>query len=162
MTSINGYTFQPMDEASVQQIWQWRYPAPYDIYNATDLESTLECFLDPSYHYYSLWQSGELIGFRCFGKDAQVRGGDYSAAALDLGGGLRPDLTGQGLGAHVMQAAFEFAQLKFAPTAFRCTVAAFNVRAQTVCQRVGYEERSRFQHPLTDKEFIVFWKSLAT
>ncbi len=151
------YDFRPMDRQTAIEITQWHYPTPYDIYNADDVEASIECYLEPDYHYYSLWQGDELIAFRCFGEDARVRGGDYSADALDMGGGLRPDLTGRGLGTSVMQAAFEFAKIEFKPAAFRATVAGFNLRAQKVCQRVGYREIERFNATHTGREFIVYF-----
>ncbi|MEM8861689.1 MAG: GNAT family N-acetyltransferase [Chloroflexota bacterium] len=151
------FDFRPMDRETAIKVASWRYEPPYDIYNALDLEGTLECYLDPDYHYYSVWHKNELIAFRCFGPDAQVPGGDYSADALDMGGGLRPDLTGKGLGAGLMKAAFEFARKKFNPPAFRATVAGFNVRAQKVCLRVGYQEAKRFFSQRLNREFVIFY-----
>ncbi len=117
--------------------------------------------LRPDYHYYSVWnEADELIAFRCFGSDARVPGGDYRQEALDMGGGLRPDLTGQGLGAGVITAAFTFAQQKFAPKAFRATVAAFNQRALKVCQKVGYMETQWFVQPKTGREFIILLRAV--
>lgn len=154
-------TFRKMDESSSRQIASWQYAPPYDLYNCNseNIEAGVQNFLKPEYHYYSVWnETGELIGFRCFGEDAQVNGGDYSGAALDMGGGLRPDLTGKGLGADFMNAAFEFACRKFAPQAFRVTVAAFNKRALRVCQKVGYQEIQTFQNRYTGKTFIVLMR----
>lgn len=155
-----AYQFRPMERAVALQIAQWRYAPPYDIYNASEVEEAADEYLTPEYHYYSLWQNDDLVAFRCFGPDARVHGGDYSADALDLGGGMRPDLTGKGLGASVMQASFEFAKKKFNPSAFRCTVAGFNLRAQKVCLKVGYQEIQRFTHPNNAKEFVVFLRSI--
>ena len=53
-----------------------------------------------------------------FGIDAQVPGGDYSAQALDVGLGLRPDHTGQGLGVTFLGAILAFAQERYSPTNF--------------------------------------------
>jgi [ribosomal protein S18]-alanine N-acetyltransferase len=72
-----------------------------------------------------------------------------------MGGGLRPDLTGQGLGAAFMTAAIAFAQQQFAPVAFRATVAAFNQRALRVCAKVGYRPVQQFEHPHTGRPFII-------
>lgn len=141
MHQIGAFTFRKMDEASARQIAAWRYEPPYDIYNCDPdgVAEHIQVLLNPQYHYYTVWdEAGELIAFRCFGEDAQVLGGDYRAEALDMGGGLRPDLTGQGLGASIIEAAFEFARQHFAPKAFRATVAAFNQRALRVCEKVGY------------------------
>ena len=158
---VKGYEFRPMNRPTAINITKWRYEPPYDIYNDDESGESLEWYLDPDYHYYSVWRQGELVAFRNFGADAQVPGGDYSADALDMGGGLRPDLTGKGLGAGFMSAAFEFALETFNPAAFRATVAGFNLRAQKVCLRVGYKETQRFNHPKSGKEFVVFLKPVA-
>ena len=149
-----------MDRETAAQIVTWQYEPPYDIYNDQDDDEAIAWYLNPEFHYYSVWQKNELVAFRNFGPDAQVPGGDYSADALDMGGGLRPDLTGKGLGAGLMTAAFEFATQKFNPPAFRATVAGFNLRAQTVCKRVGYREIQRFVNEKSGREFVVFWKTI--
>ena len=43
-----------------------------------------------------------------FGPDGRVPGWDYDETALDTGGGLRPSLTGQGLGRAVISAGLDF------------------------------------------------------
>jgi ribosomal-protein-alanine N-acetyltransferase len=61
--------------------------------------------LRPDYHYYAVHDAtGVLVGFCCYGEDAQVAGGDYAAPALDVGMGLRPDLVGQGRAHGFLQA----------------------------------------------------------
>jgi len=48
-----------------------------------------------SLHYVAVLDArDEMIAFRCFGPEARVLGGAYFEDALDMGGGLRPDLTG--------------------------------------------------------------------
>lgn len=161
MEKIGALTFRTMDEASARQIVSWRYDPPYDMYNCDPnaLEETVQGFLNPSYHYYSVWdEAGELIGYRCFGEDGRVPGGDYRAAALDMGGGLRPDLRGQGRGARFMEAALTFARRHFAPVAFRATVAACNTRALRVCEQVGYRRIQTFVSTHTGQPFVVLMR----
>lgn len=153
------FTFKVLDPASADAILAWRYPAPYDIYNAdpNDLEVDRANLLDPVNLYFGVWNAeNTLIGFRNYGPDAQVPGGDYLLEALDLGGGLRPDLTGRGLGPPFMQAAFDFARSTFKPAVFRATVAAFNMRARTVCERVGYTQQAQFSHAKDGRDFIIY------
>ena len=124
-----------MTQAYAAQIVTWRYPAPYDCY---DMTSASEAFLTSQESgFYALVDGGELIGFRSFGEDGQVPGGTYDASALDTGGGLRPDLTGKGLGREAIGAGLEFGRQEFAPAAFRVTVASFNERALRVVRSVG-------------------------
>ena len=161
MEKIGAFTFRTMDEASARKIVSWRYDPPYEMYNCDPnaIEETVQGFLNPHYHYYSVWdEAEELIGYRCFGEDGRIPGGDYRSAALDMGGGLRPDLTGQGRGAHFMEAAFAFARRHFAPVAFRATVAAFNTRALRVCEQVGYRQVQTFVSARTGQLFVVLMR----
>lgn len=135
-------SFRTMDEETARAILAWRYPDAYAVYNPdpAELEQDLRVLLEPANAYYSVWNSaGQLIAYRCFGPEAQVPGGDYTELALDTGGGLRPDLTGQGLGLGVLEAGLEFGRRLFAPPAFRVTVAAWNERALKVCRHAGFE-----------------------
>ena len=143
------FRFVPMTAEYAREILGWRYEPPYDFYNpgaGIDEEDLAATFLNPDYHYYVVLDAhGALIAYCCFGEDARVAGGDYTADALDMGGGWRPDLTGRGLGPQVMRAAMEFARSVFAPRVFRTTVAAWNVRALRACMRVGYRPAATFE-----------------
>ena len=140
-----------MTMAYARMLLLWQYEPPYDFYNAdpaTDDAEIATSFLAPEYHYYAVLDGQQaLIAYRCFGADARVPGGDYSADALDMGGGLRPDLTGRGIGPQLMRASMDFAQATFAPQAFRVTVAAWNTRAKRACLKVGYQPVSTFHNP---------------
>jgi GNAT superfamily N-acetyltransferase len=106
----------------------------------------------------------DLIGFLCFGAAAQVPGGHdanlYQEDLLDIGLGLRPDLTGCGLGQSFVKAALECASAMFLPRGFRLTVAAFNERAIRVYERIGFSKGERclsITHGTTT-EFILMSK----
>jgi ribosomal-protein-alanine N-acetyltransferase len=73
-----------------------------------------------------------------------VPGGRYDESALDTGGGLRPDLTGQGLGRAAIETGLAFGRERFGPPAFRMTVATFNVRAQRVIAALGFSAAGTF------------------
>ena len=91
----------------------------------------------------------------CFGPDAQVPGGDYEAAALDIGLGLRPDLTGQGRGLHYASAVCDFARNTLAPAEFRVTVARFNRRARRVWENAGFVRVQTFERQPDGLPFVV-------
>jgi ribosomal-protein-alanine N-acetyltransferase len=142
-----NFDFRPMDEVGVRQIHTWRYPPPYEIYgmNADTLPELLGIMLDPANAYYRIeGEDGELAAYCCFGPDARVPGGDYGAPALDIGMGLRPDLTGLGRGSSFVQAVLEFARREFAPEACRVTVAGFNERALRVWQKAEFQPAQTF------------------
>jgi [ribosomal protein S18]-alanine N-acetyltransferase len=152
--------FEPMNMARANQLVHWRYDAPYDVYNsipsATTTETLILWFANPQNSYYSVLNiHGELIAFCCFGEDAQVPGGDYANTALDVGLGVRPDLTGQGQGPKYIAAVLNFAQSKFYPILFRVTVAAFNKRALQAWKKAGFQEVQTFQRQADGQPFVV-------
>ena len=126
-----------MTLAYAAEVVTWRYPAPYDCYDMTGTDP--EFFADPASGFFAVTDdAGGLIGFRSFGADGRVPGGSYDDSALDTGGGLRPDLTGRGLGREAIGTGLEFGRREFAPAAFRVTVAAFNARALRVVTALGF------------------------
>ena len=112
--------------------------------------ASVASLLEPRYLYHSVYdEDGDLAGYFCFGDDARVpagrRLGIYDREpALDVGLGMRPDLTGLGLGAEFVLAGLRFARDAYSPAAFRLTVAASNLRAVRVYERVGFEAVEAF------------------
>ena len=133
----------PMTAAYAAEIVTWRYPAPYDCYDMTDADPAFLATRESG--YFALADETGLIGFRSFGTDGQVPGGLYDGSALDTGGGLRPDLTGQGKGREAIQTGLDFGRQQFAPQAFRVTIATFNIRAQRVVAALGFRNIGRFR-----------------
>jgi len=125
----------------------WQYEGPYAYYNPEpeELEADVAGYVDPQNAYYAIMgDSGEMLGFCCFGPDARVPTGPYEENLLDVGMGMRPDLTGKGGGHEAIMAALDFARGEFKPEGFRATVAAFNNRALKLCQGAGFREVNRF------------------
>jgi len=154
--------FQPMDAESAREMLFWRYEDSYAMYNAQidHLEAEIAYQCDPTNHYFSIFHGDELVGHCVFHAEARVPGGDYSADALDVGIGMRPDWTGQGRGTDVTAYVLDFARDHYQPKAFRATVAVWNERAQRVCLQNGFQISSQFEHPRTGMEFIVLLKSI--
>ena len=125
----------------------WRYPPPYDVYDVefTDPDVDADWLLLPENHYHAILRAGELIGFCCYGPDAQVPGGDYSVEALDVGIGLRPDRTGQGLGTPILQAVLELAVRTWAPRWLRTTIVAWNRCSIRTFERLGFTQTATFR-----------------
>ena len=152
------FTLHRMDEASTLAILEWHYEAPYDIYDpaSDDVEVAMQFFLDPQNAYHTITdEHGDLLAYCCFGPDGQVPGTDYSAGALDIGLGVRPDLTGQGHGLEYVNAVLDFARRTFPPTAFRVTVAEFNKRAQRVWKKAGFRPMQTFLRSGDGMAFVI-------
>ncbi len=139
------------------QIATWRYEVPYDFYGYTDsdYESNIAYLTDERNEFFAVVSEGSLIGFRSFGEDGRVHGGNYDDSYLDTGGGLRPDLTGNGIGEEIVRKGLEFGSALFDTERFRVTIAAFNKRALTICRRLGFHECKKFQRESDDAEFVV-------
>jgi RimJ/RimL family protein N-acetyltransferase len=153
--------FHPMDEASARKRLNWRYEPPYNFYNPrTDAtEYLMQDLLDPHKAYYAITdEQGVLVGYCCFGINARVPGGDYNKMALDVGLGMRPDLTGQGRGHGFFTAIVDFAWRELKPQALRVTVAAFNRRAMRVYEKAGFERVQEFQRSGDGAEFVILVK----
>ena len=150
--------FTPMDEKAARAISTWRYEPPYEIYSLDreDAEQVVGAFLNPEHAYHAIIdRTGDLVGYCCFGVEAQVPGGDYGNPATDIGLGVRPDLTGQGLGATFVGAVLRLAQRDPAPAEFRVTVAEFNERALRVWKNAGFEPMQRFERTLDGMPFVI-------
>jgi len=150
---------RPVTEADVRDFATWRHEAPYDVYDITHpVDEAVEYFLRPTTGSHVIEADGELAGFITFGADARVPGGDYSDAALDIGLGIKPELTGRGNGAGYVEAVIAFARATFELGPRRVTIAAGNGRALRVWSRRGFNETQRFTSPepvMGSDEFVV-------
>jgi RimJ/RimL family protein N-acetyltransferase len=126
-----------MTASAATAITTWQYEPPYDCYDMTGVDPGFMASAESGF-FALVADDGDLIGFRSFGADGQVPGGRYDSCALDTGGGLRPEMTGKGLGRLAISTGLEFGRERFAPAAFRVTVASFNARALRVVEALGF------------------------
>lgn len=156
---ITTLVIAPLTAEEAAQIVQWHYAPPYDLYNVApaDHEATIAYFLKPENGCFAIReQNGTFLGYGSLGADAQVPGGSYEVEALDLGIGLRPDLTGQGQGKRFLATLVAFARNREpSPRHLRVTVAAFNERAQRLVRGGGFVEYQRFRRPGDGTEFVI-------
>jgi [ribosomal protein S18]-alanine N-acetyltransferase len=143
----------PITPAYAAEIVAWRYPSPYDCYDMTSVDPA--ALLGPDAGFFALTDETGLIGFRSFGKDGRVPGWQYDDSALNTGGGLRPDLTGKGLGREAIQTGLDYGARLFAPAAFRVTIASFNVRAQRVVTSLGFRHTASFRATTDGRSFEI-------
>jgi [ribosomal protein S18]-alanine N-acetyltransferase len=150
------FTLKPITRDDARAISRWRYDEPYSIYDGDP--TSVDALLQPRFYYHSVYdERGDLTGYFCFGEDAQVAAGKRLGVyevepALDLGLGMRPDLTGMGLGEAFVHAGLRFAREVYSPPAFRLTVATFNRRAIRVYERAGFETIETFGAATLDVE----------
>lgn len=154
---------RPLTKHDAYEMCSWQYPPPYDIYNleCPPSDEDIAYLLDPSFHYHAIVDGEEvMLAFCSFGEDGQVPGADYSEEALDIGLGVRPDLTGQGRGGEFAAVVLAFAKETYRPKQLRVTIAEFNERAMSVWRKAGFQEVERFGRESDGMPFVVFTRRL--
>ncbi|WP_041254348.1 GNAT family N-acetyltransferase [Frankia sp. EAN1pec] len=120
---------EPADDAMFGERAAWRYDPPYDFYDDDGLPVK-----NPERFFAVRDDAGALMGFYFF---------ELHGDALFYGFGLRPDLTGRGLGEQFVLAGLEFARPLYGQRRVVLDVAAFNERAIRLYQRLGFVETGR-------------------
>lgn len=136
-------TIRPASEAALGEMLAWRYEPPYHFYDGDGVMP-----LNPERFYEARDQNGSFVGFYYFEK----RG-----SALYYGLGLRPDLTGRGLGLEFLHAGLAFGRRLYGARKVVLDVAAFNERARMVYERAGFRvvgRHTRTFERLGDVEFV--------
>jgi ribosomal-protein-alanine N-acetyltransferase len=140
----------PLTGADAVAIAAWRYPQPFDVYDA-DGEEADAGYPPPDEaglgYYVVRDESGDVAAFVCFGPEGRVPGQDDEDGTLDIGMGVRPDLLSSGLGSSLIPLVLIEAVQRCAPRRVRTAVAAFNERSLRLCARAGLVERRRFVGP---------------
>lgn len=135
------YLFRQMDDADAREISGWRYEPPYDFYDSAADPADLAELLDPErrrgVYFSALDEKNDLVGFFQFEKKHQT---------VDVGLGLRPDLTGRGLGVEFVRSRLAFARERFSPERCTLSVATFNARAVGVYERAGFRRGEVYTH----------------
>jgi ribosomal-protein-alanine N-acetyltransferase len=134
------YEIRPMTAADAQAIAAWHYPGEYRFYDVDQDPDDLAELLDPAEwgtRYFAADAAGELAGYFAF----KHRDGE-----VEIGLGLRPDLTGRGHGATFLDAGLRFAAERYGAARTVLGVAAFNQRAITLYERAGFRAVERYEH----------------
>jgi len=114
---------EPLRAEEAALLDAWRYDPPYDFYNGED-----DPVLNPE-RFFVVRDGDEIVGFYYF---------DARDDTVEIGLGLRPDLTGKGLGLEFFLDGVAFAHGRFPRRRVTLNVAAFNARAIAVYERAGF------------------------
>lgn len=150
--------YRRADEKSARKFLGWKYPPPYDIYNAMPqyFEEDLRYQTDPQNNIYGMYdQDGELVAYCSYGHDAHVPGGDYAEEALDIGLMVKPELTGKGLGRQFVSEVIRNGIEKYRPAKLRVTIAEFNKRALRVWEKNGFQPVQVFERISDRLRFVI-------
>ncbi len=125
-------------EARASEVAGWRYEPPYDFYDLASDPGDESAMRDPSRagHFRAVLadKDDRLDAFWYF---------DWPGDVVEVGIGLRPDLTGRGQGESFLSAQLAYATGIWNPATFRLFVAAWNERAIRLYRRLGFHEVGR-------------------
>jgi ribosomal-protein-alanine N-acetyltransferase len=117
-----------------QAVVAWRYPPPYDVYDEENDPDDMAQLLDETswpgvFFAVDDHDTGSLSGFLELHHDGRE---------VEVGLGMRPDLTGQGLGPSFVEAALAFARDRWSPSTFALDVFPWNERAIRTYEHAGF------------------------
>lgn len=119
--------------------YNWHYEGEYSFYDMEADMEDLEEFLNDELRgdtTFVVQDNKVLVGFFSFRKiDNQT---------VEIGLGMRPDRTGNGLGLKFVKAGLAFSEKKYHPKYMTLSVAAFNKRAIKVYKKAGFEAVGTF------------------
>jgi RimJ/RimL family protein N-acetyltransferase len=122
-------TIGPASPRTFAEIAAWRYEPPYDFYDGDQ-----DPVLDPERFHGAVGEDGTLVGFFYL---------EEKGDAVEFGLGLRPDLTGRGLGGAFFRSGLDLVRDRYPGRPVVLNVAAFNDRAIAVYERAGFRETGR-------------------
>ena len=126
-------TIERMKQSEAVEIAdRWKYGGEYAFYDMTADPEDYQEIMSPELRgdrYFSVLDGGELIGFFCVEREG---------ADVEIGLGLRPDLTGQGKGGAFLNEILRFVRNNYGFEKIRMDVASFNQRAIKVYERAGF------------------------
>ena len=164
------HNFAPMNEEYASIIVNtWKYDGDYSIYDySNEAEHILDSELWGIGLFAVLSEDEELVGeltiefYDSDGNEIENYDSDDETmrnAEIWIGFGLKPELTGRGLGAGFVSACIEFAVKRhdYKGKYIRLGVATFNKRAIKVYERVGFEPFGKAAGPIDGEETEVIW-----
>ncbi|OEH92338.1 GNAT family N-acetyltransferase [Bacillus solimangrovi] len=153
-----SYKFDIMTQEQAEDIaYKWHYNGVYAFYDMEADKEDLTEFLDQEERadsYYIVSKDNEMIGFFCFQLD--------ECNSVDIGLGMKPELTGKGLGNEFLQAGLDYAGKTYTPDKLTLSVATFNKRAIKVYEKVGFYPVKTFMQSTNGShfEFVKMEKNL--
>ena len=132
-----NYIFHTMNKEYANEIaYNWKYNEIYSFYDMVADEDDLKEFLNENNwteNYFAvLNDKSELVAFYSYIFEGEV---------MWIGFGLKPELTGKGIGAEFVAAGINFGVEKFEyrQKCIMLAVASFNKRAIKVYEKIGFQ-----------------------
>lgn len=142
------YQFTKLSQEQAANIaFNWQYEVEYSFYNMTADEEDLTEFLNPVERgdkYFIITKGNEEVGFFCFENEVD---------SIDIGLGMKPELTGRGIGLEFLKAGLDYARSKYNPKEITLSVATFNKRAIKVYKKAGFKSVETFMQDTNGSRF---------
>jgi [ribosomal protein S18]-alanine N-acetyltransferase len=123
------WRIEPATVSSLAEVATWRYEPPYDFYNDDG-----KPVRNPERFFVVRDEDDRLVGSLYY---------EERKEGVFYGLGMRPDLTGRGLGVEFVSRGLAFAHERFPGKPVILDVAEFNERALKVYERAGFRVTRR-------------------
>jgi RimJ/RimL family protein N-acetyltransferase len=138
---------RPLTIEDGMDIAGWRYPGPWAVYDALEAPR-------PDEGYWAICDEDDrLVGFCCLGDAARPVGLEGVPGVLEVAIGVRPELTGQGLGAEVGRVAVGYARQVSDGRRLRCAVRDWNTAGLEAARHAGFTEAG--EHTVEDQRYVM-------
>jgi [ribosomal protein S18]-alanine N-acetyltransferase len=142
---VMDYKFNEISQEQAEKILNWHYEGEYSFYDYKNDEENLVKLMSPRGDiYYMVKKGNEEVGFFCY---------EIEEDSAEIGLGMKPDLTGRGMGLVFLKAGINFAISKYNPKEITLSVATFNKRAIKVYERAGFESVKTFMQDTNSGRF---------
>lgn len=143
------YTFGVMTQEQAEEIaYHWHYEGKYSFYDLEADQEDLAEFLDSNIRgetTFVVCEEKNIVGFFSFNRvDLHI---------VDIGLGMKPNLTGRGFGEVFIRRGLEFCMEKYQPRYITLSVATFNERAIKVYKKAGFEAVGTFVQETNGSRF---------
>lgn len=158
-----NYNFVPMNKEYCHEIaYDWKYEGIYSFYDMTADEEDFQEFLKEenwkghNFAYFAVLNNeSELIGYYSYYFEDDI---------MWIGFGLKPELTGRGLGTEFVTAGIDFLVEKcnYEKSYIMLAVAIFNKRAIRAYEKIGFRAVDKYMQKTNggEYEFIKMKKSV--
>ncbi|MGY1669321.1 N-acetyltransferase family protein [Geodermatophilus sp. SYSU D00710] len=138
-----------LTEEEATEVATWAYPPPFDLYDSDPRNPHLFTArtADSEGYHPAVDEDGRVLPFAVVGPEARVRGQQPVPGTVDVGMGVHPDVTGRGLGTHLVAQVVALARDLGAASAVRAAVATFDERSLALCRSAGFRPVKDFTGP---------------
>ncbi|GAB2914268.1 hypothetical protein GCM10027047_10330 [Rhodococcus aerolatus] len=126
----------------------WVYPPPWDHYSHDRVDPAVFLRRGGGEGYHPpVDDDGTLVGFSVLGAEARIPAQAAEPGTVDLGIGVRPDLTGRGVGTALLARGVELARTRPGSRRVRVVVATDNARSLALCRRADLAPLRELEGP---------------